>query len=46
MTWEPSDDTDKIPATEQVLKRDCWLGLDDTELATLEDDGVIGTRPL
>ena len=23
-----------------------WLGLDDTELATLEDDGVIGTRPL
>jgi crotonobetainyl-CoA:carnitine CoA-transferase CaiB-like acyl-CoA transferase len=23
-----------------------WLGLDDTELAALEDDGVIGTRPL
>jgi crotonobetainyl-CoA:carnitine CoA-transferase CaiB-like acyl-CoA transferase len=23
-----------------------WLGLDDAELATLEDDGVIGTRPL
>jgi len=23
-----------------------WLGLDDTELAALSDDGVIGTRPL
>jgi crotonobetainyl-CoA:carnitine CoA-transferase CaiB-like acyl-CoA transferase len=23
-----------------------WLGLDDAELASLEDDGVIGTRPL
>jgi crotonobetainyl-CoA:carnitine CoA-transferase CaiB-like acyl-CoA transferase len=23
-----------------------WLGLDDAELARLEDDGVIGTRPL